>query len=161
MIYIFAEFLFIDLLLIHVFSLIVHDYVDLYPLNDIENIRINSAPLKRFFRTMVYSVPAIAALIVAVIYFGELKPFGVRIFMSVYFSAWIIFVIINWYKPYLFGAGEEEKLKYMNKFGRTHQILPQINDNPRPNTLHVVLHILFFINFLLMIVCGYNPFRPF
>lgn len=161
MTYIFIEFLFVDLLLIHFLSLLLHDYVDLYPLNDVESARINISPVKRIIHTLIKTIPALAVLILAVLYFGEWKPFGVRIIMFAYFSVWLMVIYLLWYKPYFFGTGDEQKLNFQTNFGRTHQILPAIKDNPRPNTLHFILHILFFINFLLMLLCGYNPARPF
>lgn len=157
MLYILSEFLFVDLLLIHFLSLLFHDYVNLYPLNDVENIRQSTPALKRIIMTLLNSAPALAALIIAILYFGEWKPFEIRFLMFAYFFIRGVAIYFKWYNPYLFGASEKRKLKFQVKFGRTHQILPVINDNPRPNSLHFILHLLFFINFILLLICGYNP----
>ncbi len=161
MFFVINEFLFVDLLLIHCLSLLFHDYIDLFPLNDVESMRIYNSSSERFISTLLKSIPAIIALILAVLYFGEWKTYIVKIFMFSYFTIGLMVIYWVWYRPYLFGTGEKQKLKYMNNYGRTHQILPAIGDNPRPNTLHIILHILFAINFLLMLMSGYNPISPF
>ncbi len=155
--YTISEFLFVDLLLIHFLSLLFRDYIDLYPFNDVDKIGENVPPLKKLIKTIINSIPALAVLILAILYFGEWKPFGIRLIVFAYFIFRGIIIYFTWYVPYLFGTSDRKKLIYQNKFGRTHNILPAIKNNPRPNTLHVILHILLFINFLLMLLCGYNP----
>ncbi len=157
MLYTISEFLFVDLLLIHFLSLLFRNYINLYPLNDVENIKENVPPQKKTIKTLVNSIPALAILVIAILYFGEWKPFDIRFIVFAYFIIRGIIIYFVWYSPYLFGTSDKRKIIYQNKFGRTHNILPAINDNPRPNTLHVILHLLFFISFILMLLCGYNP----
>jgi hypothetical protein len=59
--------------------------------------------------------------------------------------------IAMWYVPYLFGTTEERKRDYSGMYAGTRQILPPRGDNPRPNLLHVCFHVLFAINFFLVL----------
>ena len=152
----FIEFLFVNLLIIQCLFLMAHDFVDLFPFNDIENLRQSRSFKMRVLTTAVKTLPAIIALVLAVIYFGEWKPVGIGIYFSAYFFTTIAVTYFIWYRPYLFGTSEEQKSNYKIEFSRTHQILPAIGDNPRPNTLHVFVHLLFFVNALLMAYVGFN-----
>ncbi len=157
MFYTIAEFLFVDLLIIHFLSLLFQDYINLFPLNDVENINQSITALKKLIKTIINTLPALAVLILSILYFGEWKPLDIRFIMFAYFIIRGIIIYFVWYVPYLFGTSERRKLIYQKNFGRTYNILPSIKDNPRPNTLHVVLHLIFFLNFILMLISGYNP----
>ena len=56
-----------------------------------------------------------------------------------------------WYVPYFHGASEASKRDYARMYAGTRQVLPERGDNPRPNLLHVCFHVLFAINFLLLL----------
>jgi hypothetical protein len=59
--------------------------------------------------------------------------------------------IVMWYVPYLFGTTEERKRDYSKMYAGTRQVLPARGGNHRRNLLHVCFHVLFVINFVLVL----------
>lgn len=57
-----------------------------------------------------------------------------------------------WWVPYLFGAKEETKRTYAAMYKGTRQVLPPRNENPRPNLLHILFHLLFLTTFSLSLL---------
>jgi hypothetical protein len=57
-----------------------------------------------------------------------------------------------WYLPYFRGASEKTKDEYRRFYAGTHQVLPARGDNPRPNLLHLLLHVLYAATLLLALV---------
>ena len=54
---------------------------------------------------------------------------------------WLAFggAMMSWWVPYLFGATEEKKTRFRQRFAGTMSFLPERN-GIRPDTLHVVFH---------------------
>lgn len=150
------EFIFTDLLIIQLAYLLFHDLVDLFPFNDIERIKSTKPRGKIILWTLVNTVPAALALFFAARYIGEYKPFLVAAYFVFYFVTTLLIIFLKWYVPYFAGASEKEISENEFLYGRTRQILPPIKNNPRPNTLHVILHALFAINTVLMIMIVFN-----
>jgi hypothetical protein len=50
-----------------------------------------------------------------------------------------------WYVPYFFGADEKKRGEYSRMYAGTRHIFPTRGDNPRPNFLHVLFHLLFVV----------------
>ena len=152
----FIEFIFADLLIVQLAYLLFHDLVDLFPYNDIERIKSFKPKGKLVISVIGNSMPAVVALFFVVRYIGEYKPWFVTAYLVFYFSTTLLLIFLNWYLPYFFGASEKETADYEFLYGRTRQILPPRNGNPRPNALHVILHSLFVINTILMIFVAFN-----
>lgn len=57
-----------------------------------------------------------------------------------------------WYLPYFFGASEQKQGEYRKFYQGTRQVLPARGDNPRPNLLHVLFHVVFVITFCLALL---------
>ena len=64
--------------------------------------------------------------------------------------------IATWYMPYLLGTTEERKLDYSRMYAGTRQVLASRGDNPRPNLLHVCFHVLFLVNFFLVLMLRFR-----
>jgi len=76
---------------------------------------------------------------------------------------WVIYCAVTgasaifiWYVPYIFGGSEKQKLEYSRMYAGTRQILPARGGNPRPNLLHVCLHVLFLITFSLALALRFG-----
>jgi|GEM_PF-5685753 len=151
----YLEFIFIDLLLIHILFQLFYDFVDISPLNNINGINLIRTFKEKLFLSLLHALPSIMTLVLSLIYFGEVKPLGVGIFFLFYFATSLILIFLNWYVPYLWGTSETKKEIIETEFKDTYQILPQHRGNPRPNALHVILHSLFLVNFFIMIRVGF------
>jgi len=150
------ESLFVVALVLQVLHLILQDWIDLFPLNDIAHLKQSMSLTSRRLMIVGNSLPAIIALILALIYGGQPKPLGVALYWAAYLGSVIVLMYTMWYKPYFFGATAEQRQEYALAYGRTHQILPSRGDNPRPNSFHVILHVLFALNACLAIGIGFN-----
>ncbi len=151
----YLEFIFIDLLLIHIFFQMFYDFIDIFPLNNIQNIIQVRTFKERLFLSFLHALPSLMTLTLSLIYFGESKPLGVVIFFIFYFGTSLTLIFLNWYAPYLWGTTETKKEIIETEFKDTYQILPVHRDNPRPNALLVILHSLFLINSFIMIRLGF------
>jgi hypothetical protein len=136
--------------------LICQDWLDLFPLNDIAQLKQTMPPFTRLLMILGNSAPSIVALSLALIYRDLSTPLGVGLYWAAYFGSVLVLMYSMWYKPYLFGATAEQRQEFIHAYGRTHQILPRHGDNPRPNTFHVILHVLFLVNSVLSIGIGFN-----
>jgi hypothetical protein len=150
------ESLFVLALALQVLHLLSQDWIDLFPLNDIAQLKQAMSPSGRLLMIVGNSLPAILSLILALIYSGQTKPLGVGLYWAAYFGSVIVLMYTMWYKPYIFGATAEQRQEYAQAYGRTHQILPPRGDNPRPNSFHVILHVLFLVNACLALGIGFN-----
>jgi hypothetical protein len=69
----------------------------------------------------------------------------------VYCALTLASAVIMWYVPYFFGAKKQIKREYARMYEGTRHVLPPRGENPRPNLLHICFHILFVVNFLLVL----------
>jgi hypothetical protein len=85
-----------------------------------------------------------ATAVAFVFYFWRLpKPRFVTRYWIIYCAITVLSAIAMWYLPYVVGAPEKMKDEYQRFYAGTHQILPARGDNPRPNLMHVLFHIVF------------------
>ena len=87
----------------------------------------------------------------AIYFWNRPKPGYVADYWVIYCAVTLISAIAMWYVPYFFGASQEKKRDYEQMYAGTRHILPARGDNPRPNLLHVCFHVLFVINFGLIL----------
>ena len=96
------ESLFVVALVLQVLHLIFQDWIDLFPLNDIAHLKQSMSLTSRRLMIVGNSLPAIIALILALIYSGQPKPLGVGLYWAAYFDSVIVLMYMMWYKPYFF-----------------------------------------------------------
>jgi hypothetical protein len=85
-------------------------------------------------------------------FWGKSHPSYVGTYWVIYCAVTVASAVGMWYVPYLFGADEKKKLEYSRMYAGTRNIFPARGDNPRPNLLHVLFHILFVVNFALALM---------
>ena len=78
---------------------------------------------------------------------GEVAPDVVATYWVTYCLVTLLSAIGMWYVPYFRGADKKKKLEYSQTYAETRHIFPAGGDNPRPNLLHLIFHLLFVINF--------------
>jgi len=91
------------------------------------------------------------AVAFAVYYRSRPKPEFVANYWVIYCAITLASAIAMWYLPYFLGAGEKQKRDFARMYAGTKHILPPRGDNPRPNLLHVCFHVLFVVNFVLVV----------
>ena len=148
--------LFVVALALQTLHLICQDWLDLFPLNDIAQLKQTMSPTSRLLMILGNSAPSIIALSLALIFLDQPTPLGVGLYWAAYFGSVLVLMYFMWYKPYVFGATMEQRQEYMRAYGRTHHMLPPRGENPRPNTFHLILHVLFVVNSALAIGIGFN-----
>ncbi len=111
---------------------------------------------KLWMVTLVNSIFPGLAMAFAIYFWNRPKPRFVGNYWMIYCAVTLASAIAMWYVPYLFGTTEERKRDYSRMYAGTRQVLPPRGDNPRPNLLHVCFHVLFVINFFLVLFLRYR-----
>lgn len=134
MIFSLCFFVFLQVMLL--FVMLSHDLIPMRPFNDVDALKQNES----MFRIILFTV--INALCVAVPLYMTLFHYNTALLTIVYcYGGLTIGTIASWWVPYVFGSSVAHKQQFL-KFKNTHYFLPKRGDNVRPNTLHVVLHLL-------------------
>jgi hypothetical protein len=125
----------------HVLFLALHDWIPLGTLNDVKAIRAVVPGRKLIAGTLISLTPFAIGLGASAINFGRTYP--AWLFWWLWISYGLLFVgeLTAWWIPYLFHPEPERAASYRAMFGTTHAFLPERN-GIRPNTLHVILHIV-------------------
>jgi hypothetical protein len=125
----------------HVLFLALHDWIPLGTLSDVKAVRATYPVRKLIAGTVISVTPFAIGLGGSAIYFGRAYP--AWLFWWLWISYGLLFVggWTAWWIPYLFHSEPERAARYQVMFGSTHAFLPERN-GIRPNTLHVILHIL-------------------
>ena len=125
----------------HVLFLALHDWIPLGMLNDVKAVRATNPRGKRIAGTLISLIPFVIGLAASAIYFGRVYP--AWLFWWLWISYGLLFFgeLTAWWIPYLFHSEPERAARYQVMFGATHAFLPERN-GIRPNTLHVILHLL-------------------
>lgn len=130
--------------------LLLHDWIPLGPLNDLQGIR-DANSLKSLILTTIINVFSISVVIgITLVYIGKRYPIWARIWLIVHLGAILYGAISAWWIPYFFGTDNEIVERYNVMFGDTQAFLPVMNGIV-PNTVHVLFHVTLFICWLLNI----------
>lgn len=120
--------------------MLLHDWISIPPLNDIDALKKSDTTFYRVVGSLINGGLVLYPLILTIIYSSGSFP---------QWAAWRIFLvyllltfgaICSWWIPYFCGSKEWHKEAF-KKFENTHHFLPARNDNVIPNTLHVILHL--------------------
>jgi hypothetical protein len=115
-----------------VIYLIVTDFIDLYPFNDVSQ---HTKDVRKW-ELLNYFLPLLSA-------FCSWK--GVGIIALAVSSLFLIGNIFSWWVPYFFGCSKKQKELLEKHFGKTIKILPPIKDHPIPNLEHMPVALLIVI----------------
>jgi hypothetical protein len=150
------EFTFVVLLTLQCLILLLHDWISMPPLNDIAAMRRTLPARARMLMVAGNLLPPLIVLVLETRLYEQPKPLGIGIYFVAYFVITLVMIYMSWYHPYLAGATAEEKERFRAEYGRTLQLLPPRGDNPRPNAIHVFLHLIILINAALAVPIGFN-----
>lgn len=133
-----------------------HDLVDIPGWTHGSQVQSIIGRRKVWLATLVNALfPGLAAGY-AFYFWNRPKPGFVSDYWLIYCGITLVAAIAMWYVPYFFGATEERKQCYSKMYAGTRQVLPSRGDNPRPNLLHLCFHILFAVNFCLVLILRFR-----
>lgn len=121
--------------------LLLHDWVPLGSLNDVEAVGRLDSLSKRVQVTLYSALPYLFGLAFSCIYASAPRyPGWVRSWL--WWSYGLLFAgqLWAWWIPYLVRPDRERAARYQGLFGKTHSFLPARNGIV-PNTLHLILHV--------------------
>jgi hypothetical protein len=125
----------------HVLFLALHDWIPLGALNDVKAVRAANPFHKLVAGTVISLIPFVIGLAGSAIYFSRAYPAWLLWWLWISYGLLFIGELTAWWIPYLLHSEPERAVRYQAIFGATHAFLPERN-GIRPNTLHVILHVL-------------------
>jgi hypothetical protein len=139
------------------FAVIVsHDWVDVPGWTYGSQVQAVMGRGKLRLATLVNAIFPALAVAFALYFWNRPEPKLAADYSVVYCGVTVALAIAMWYIPYFRGAAENTKRDYAIMYAGTRQVLPPRGDNPRPNLLHLSLHVLFAINFLLSLALRFQ-----
>lgn len=134
-----------------------HDWLDLPGWTHGRQVQSTIGRDKLMWATAINAIFPGVAVVFALGFWGKPCPRYVCSYWVAYCAVTVLSAIGMWYVPYLFGAAERKKLEYAQMYAGTYQVFPARGDNPRPNLLHVIFHILFVVNLALAVMIRLRP----
>lgn len=132
--------------------LLLHDWINIYPLNDLETFNKYCSFRNKVWMTIVNTPFFIVYTLILLYYWSTPFPLYAKIYLilcNMLFGAGILF---SWWVPYFFGWPISQVQELQEMYGKTHAFLPRIDDHPVPNTLHVMFHAIFIVNMIVTFV---------
>jgi len=128
--------------------LLLHDWINIYPLNDLTTFNKHCSLRNKIVMTCV-NTPFFIIYTTTLLYYWA-TPFSwyAKIYLIICNALFSIGIMFSWWLPYFFGWPTEQTKELRETHSSTHTFLPAIGNNPIPNTLHVIFHLIFFINII-------------
>ena len=128
--------------------LLLHDWIDIYPLNDLAIFNKHCSLRNKVLMTIVNTPFFIIYTALLLFYWSTPFSWYAASYLIVCNVLFCIGIIFSWWAPYLFGWPVEQTKELRETHGTTHNFLPRIGNNPIPDTLHVIFHLVFIINMI-------------
>ncbi|WP_017187343.1 hypothetical protein [Alkalibacillus haloalkaliphilus] len=139
--------------------MIVQDWVPLGSLNDIQAIREEHSFNELITVTLINITQILILMGLVVTFMGKRYPIWVKIWLIIHPICIFAGVLLDWWIPYLFGYGAEQRVeRYNQMFGDTHSFLPVMNGIV-PNTLHYLFHVTLLICIIIVIYISFTSLR--
>jgi len=127
---------------------LLHDWVPLGPLNDIQGVRSVMTARELIITTVVNVLSFATVLAIALVFLGKPYPLWARLWLVIHLFFILYGAASAWWIPYFFGTTPEMAASYAAMFGNTHAFLP-VRNGIVPNTLHTVFHLTLLTTWLL------------
>jgi hypothetical protein len=145
------------LIIVQFVVVVSHDWLEIPGWTHSKQVQAAIGRTKLLWATLINAIFPGVAVAFAVWFWGHSVPKPVDTYWVLYCAITVLSAIAMWYVPYVFGASEKTKLEYSQMYAGTRQVFPARGDNPRPNLLHVLFHILFVVNFALAVMIRLRP----
>lgn len=129
-----------------------HDWIDLYPLNDLKTFNKYCSLRNKIIMTAINTPFFILYTTLLLYYWTTPFPLWTKIYMVICNILFFTGIIFSWWLPYFFGWPTSQVKELQESHGTTHIFLPAIDDHPIPNTLHVIFHLIFVINMVTSLI---------
>ncbi|OGT39810.1 MAG: hypothetical protein A3E81_01410 [Gammaproteobacteria bacterium RIFCSPHIGHO2_12_FULL_36_30] len=121
--------------------MLLHDWISVPSLNDLEALKKYESNARRILGSIINGAWVFIPLVLTLIYYHDLQfPLSARLTIFCFYFFLSVGVILSWWTPYFFTSSEKHKREFL-KFYNTYHFLPARGDNVIPNTLHVILHL--------------------
>lgn len=128
--------------------LALHDWIDIYPLNDLATFNKHCSLRNKVLMTFINTPFFIIYTGILLYYWSTPMPPYAKAYLLVCNLLFFTGIIFSWWLPYLFGWPVSQVKDLHETHGTTHAFLPAIGNNPIPNTLHVIFHLVFVVNMI-------------
>jgi len=118
----------------------LHDWVPLGRLSDLSAVHAADSRARLVIVTLLSTLPFAVGLTETVAH-AERLPGWLMIYLWISYGLLAMGALRAWWIPYLLVEDARRSARYQAMFGRTHGFLP-VHNGIRPNTLHVVLHLV-------------------
>lgn len=120
--------------------MLIHDWVPLGPLNDVQAV-MDTRSFQELITITLFGAGQILLLMGIVVWFmGKKYPLWAKLWLIIHQGFILSGAMLDWWIPYFTGYGAEERVeRYSAMFGDTHAFLPVMN-GIIPNTIHVLFH---------------------
>ncbi len=119
--------------------MIVHDWIPLGSLNELEGIRAENTIGELLFTTLFNTISIGIVLFLAYWFRGRIYPLWVKAWLIIHPCFIFAGALKAWWIPYFTGADDAALKRYETMFADTHHFLPEINGFS-VNTIHAVFH---------------------
>lgn len=147
------------LIILQFIAVVSHDWLEIPGWNHGSQVQAAIGRTKLLWATAINAIFPGLAVAFALWFWGKSRPSYVGTYWATYCAVTVASAAAMWYVPYLFGTHQKKKLEYLRMYAGTRHILPPRGDNPRPNLLHVLFHILFVLNFALALMIRFGSVR--
>jgi hypothetical protein len=120
--------------------LLLHDWISLGSLNNLQSVRHLDTLSHRVFVTLLPLIPAAIGLIYCAKHFGHAYPGWLNMYLGITYVVMLAGLLRAWWVPYLVVPDPERAARYKVLFAGTHTFLPERN-GISPNTLHSLFHL--------------------
>jgi len=139
-------------------ALALHDLVHIPPLTNVHDLKRHSSTRRLLLDATINGLCGAVPLFL-LFYYGAAPPlWALRTIISFY-SLLLLGALCSWWVPYFFGSPEAHRQAFA-KFSRTHHFLPHRGENVRPNTFHVLLHVLMLACLVLVLTLPHQKAYP-
>ena len=119
--------------------LLLHDWVPLGRLSNLDAVRASDPPARLLLVTVLSAAPFAAVLAVCCHYGAGQWPGWLLTWLRVTYGAALIGAIVAWWGPYLLWRSPERARRYQTRFAGTLKFLPE-RHGVSPDVLHVAFH---------------------
>ncbi len=136
--------------------LALHDWINIYPLNDLETFNKHCSLRNKILMTIINTPFFIIYTGILLYYWSTPISSYAASYLTICNLLFFIGIIFSWWLPYFFGWPATQVKELHATHGTTHTFLPAIGNNPTPDTLHIIFHLVFVINIIatLVIICS-------
>ena len=140
--------------------MMVHDWIPLGSLNDIQDVSAENSKKELVIATSIGAVQILLLMAILLLFIGKKYPVWAKLWLIIHPSCIFVGAMMSWWIPYLFGIGAEERAeRYRVIFGNTHSFLP-VKNGIVPNTLHSLFHLTLLLCIILVIYIAFRKKSP-